>query len=502
MPAFRFADRRSATSPETVWLVGGTIALVVVLLLLALSLGRLDFDVVVGGLVLITLTLASLPLLKSVAKAERDPSLLTIMLLGLATKIIFTLIRYYFITVIYGDNGDAGLYSLAGSVFMESYRKGNFILSIPEIETRGPETERIAAVCGMIYTITGVSRYSASFVFSWFCYTGQIMTFRAFRRGVPEGGDGKRYLILLLFLPSLLFWPSSIGKEALMLFAIGFVCFGAAKILTPPIEAFGAVYFALGAAGLFFIRPHMALIAIVSLAFASAVSTVVKFSAEPDKKATSRSFAFRMVTLTLLIAGGAFATTQLSSILTNNTDDGGGISEVLAKTQAQTSEGGSVFTPPAVTSPIDIPNAVLTVLFRPYPWEAHNLNGIIASSEGLLLAGLMIAGRRRLLAWVKALGRRPYLVFALAFALCFIMAFSYIGNFGILARQRTQMLPLALVVLGMAPAPRKRASWMGHRGQRIEDPTKADRVGTPHPRAPELQSFVESGRRLPQGESQ
>jgi len=458
--------RRFEISPssEGAMIVMGLTATAVALVAVALGMDMLRFDAIVGLLTLVALLTISVPLTRSVVRAEGDAALIQVLIWAIIAKVVFTLIRYFFIVKIYGDQGDAGLYSSGGAIFMELFRQGDFTLSIPALARRGPETERIAALVGFIYMITGVSRYAASFVFSALCFSGQILMYRAFRRGVPEG-DGRRYLVLVLFLPSLLFWPSSIGKEALMLFFIGVVCFGAAQLLGSHITVTGVVTFFAGTAGLFFIRPHMALIGVVSLTFASAVSAVVGFSAEPDKKGSSRSFAIRMLTLVVLIAAAAVATTQLSKVLGDGSEGGDSLSGVLDRTKSMTAEGGSQFEPPAVTSPLDVPNAVITVLFRPFPWEASNAGGIIASAEGVLLAAFIVSGRRRLLGWAKTVGRRPYLVFAATFAFTFIVAFSYIGNFGILARQRTQMLPLALTLLALPAAPRQRDSWFGTKGE-------------------------------------
>jgi hypothetical protein len=41
----------------------------------------------------------------------------------------------------------------------------------------------------------------------------------------------------------------------------------------------------------------------------------------------------------------------------------------------------------------------------------------------------------------------PYVAYALTYTVMFVIAFSSISNFGILTRQRTQVLPLALVML-------------------------------------------------------
>lgn len=424
----------------------------VVTLTIAVGLDVLNFDVIVGLLTLLVLVLITIPMLRWVARVENNPRLLTIMYWGFGLKIVFTLVRYFVITVVYSDNGDAGVYSAGGAILMDLYRRGIFVLEVPELATRGAETNRIAVVVGLIYMVTGYSRYAASFVFSWLCFLGQILMIRAFARGVPDG-DLRRYASLVLLFPSMLFWPSSIGKEALMVFSVGLASYGAAQLLGSQVKATGIGIFALGTAGLFFIRPHMSLIAILALGFAAAVSTVVGFSSEKDKKASSRGFAVRVIAVVILIAGAGVATTQLSEVLGDGAD--GGLSGVLARTKGQTAEGGSQFVPPAVSSPAQIPMAILTVLFRPFPWEAHSMNSLIASGEGLLLAGLFAVSRRRALQWIRSIAKRPYLVYGAAYALAFIFAFSYIGNFGILARQRTQMIPLALLTLAMPVAPRR-----------------------------------------------
>jgi hypothetical protein len=88
------------------------------------------------------------------------------------------------------------------------------------------------------------------------------------------------------------------------------------------------------------------------------------------------------------------------------------------------------------------------VLFRPFPWEANG-GSLIAAAESALLGGLFVLSAGRLLTLWTLLRRRSYLVFVVAFAIEFAIAFSYIGNFGILARQRVMMLPAVLVLLAL-----------------------------------------------------
>ena len=55
--------------------------------------------------------------------------------------------------------------------------------------------------------------------------------YRAFTIAIPDG-NRRSYARLLFFLPSMLYWPSSIGKEAWMLFTLGLAAFGTARLLT------------------------------------------------------------------------------------------------------------------------------------------------------------------------------------------------------------------------------------------------------------------------------
>lgn len=132
---------------------------------------------------------------------------------------------------------------------------------------------------------------------------------------------------------------------------------------------------------------------------------------------------------------------------------------MLSATAAQTTTGGSEFAPITADNPLKLPGSFVTVLFRPFPWEAGNANGVIASVEGMLLIYLMWRYRESVRSLPRQFLRYPYLTFAATYAFVFTVAFSYVGNFGILARQRTQMYPLFLVALCVpALPPRERRS--------------------------------------------
>jgi hypothetical protein len=98
--------------------------------------------------------------------------------------------------------------------------------------------------------------------------------------------------------------------------------------------------------------------------------------------------------------------------------------------------------------------ALATVLFRPLPFEAHNAQALIAAVEGLLLLWLTWHYRRSLVIALRSVRDHPFVTMCLAYTVLFCLAFSSFSNFGILTRQRAQVLLAFLVLLCLTPAVR------------------------------------------------
>jgi hypothetical protein len=128
------------------------------------------------------------------------------------------------------------------------------------------------------------------------------------------------------------------------------------------------------------------------------------------------------------------------------------VSAALQSSTNVTAEGGSTFTPHPVTSPLNFLQGLVTVVFRPFPWEAHNTQARISSLESVLLLTLIITSWRRFARLPRIVAKRAYVTFAVIYVVLFVYAFSGISNFGILARERVQVLPfvLALTALPLA----------------------------------------------------
>lgn len=448
---------------------GGVAAAVVVGT--AITIDRWTFDALSGILTLLVLSLGTVALLRSIGRSDDDPVLVRIFQWGFAAKVVGALVRHFVNTVVYDGNGDFGVYKRGAAELATLFRAGELTAVAPGLESYPPESQRVALVLGVVFLVTGASTLAGIFVFTTICYWGQVLMCRALRRAVPEA-DHRHYTALVMFLPSLLYWPSSIGKDALMIGVIGLATYGGAVLLSPRPRLSGLVVFLVGVAGLGMIRPHLSLIAVSALALASGVGAVSRARA-----AGVRTSAVRLVAVVVLLGAAVAATTQVSQVLGDGAADERSLTDVLERTADQTSIGGSSFEPAQVSSIVDLPAAALTVLFRPFPWEASSATALLSAVEGLVLLGIVVAGWRRLRAWPRAARHAPYLVYATAFTVVFVVAFSYVGNFGILARQRTQMLPFFLVLLCMPPVARRARTFA------VRRPTMAPLAPTGRPEA-------------------
>ncbi len=449
-------------SEELPVVIGGLLGLVVVVGAAGVGLNRLDFDEFSGILTLTALAAATLPVLAWLARKEGDPRLLRLLVWGLVATVAGVAIRYLVVKLVYNDVADSGVYSQGATELAKLMKDGVFTTVAPSLETRPPETQRVALVLSFFYLVTGTSRWAGSIVFAWLAFGGRLMMWRALKRAVPEADD-KRYLVFLVFFPSLVYWPASVGKEALMMLAIGVVSYGVALLLSDKVRAGSIIVFVAGVGGLVLIRPHYGALAVMALGVGSLVGTLRGVGGG----AGLRSTFVRVVALGVLLVVAVGVLSQTARFFGEEGTEGG-VSGALEKTLNQTTTGGSSFDPPAVDNPAKLPAGVVTVFFRPFVWEADSASTAFAALESLALLVIVVVGWRRLAGGVRLMLRRPYLVYVLTFSSGFIVAFSYIGNFGILARQRTVMLALMLAFLA-APPIAKRRGLLLTRSRRSDD---------------------------------
>jgi hypothetical protein len=383
----------------------------------------------------------SVPLITRAAAREQDARLGQLIIFALVLKLVASMARYHVAFDVYDGVADAGVYHNWGARIAVELKQFHFAIDLGK-QFVGTGFTRL--LTGIVYVFIGPTRIGGFLVFSWFGFWGLYLFYRAFAIALPEG-DSYRYAKLVLLLPSLLFWPSSIGKEAWMTLTLGVAAYGAARVYVR--QRGGYPILALGLAGTALARPHITVILIAGVVFGYLLRPRPDNASvlTPVYKAAGLAV---MAILVFLVVG------QAERFLGVDNFDQESVEQVIEGTSARTDEGGSTFEAQGVHSPKDFPLAAVTVLFRPFPTEAHNAQALAASLEGMFLLLLIIKTRRRFLTLPRLIRRRPYIAFALVYLLLFVYAFSNFSNFGIMTRQRVQVFPLMLVLLAL-PMPDK-----------------------------------------------
>ena len=357
--------------------------------------------------------------------------------LGFAAKIVGTIARYYMVAVFYGG-GDSYRYYRVGTELAARWRNGELL---PMVEQGAFGTRVLEAFTGTLFAILTPDFLGGFLVFSILAYFGQLMFYAGFRRWA-QPHQLKPYAFLIFLLPTYAFWPSSIGKDALVVFALGGAAYFAARIL----EAFeirwipGLAIF-LTILGL--IRIHVAGLVVAALVVAGLLA---RLPDDVDPLARIRRFLF--------VAAGAGAGLLVLTVFPDTFGIDLNSTEALdaftSDVVRRTSEKGAIAAGGAVSGPADVPGAIALSLFRPFIFDASEIQHYFAALETSLVAGLALWKLPAILRNIRRWRSNGYLVFCSVYVVAYSIAFSVVRNFGIIARQRGQVLAFFLaIVIGL-----------------------------------------------------
>ena len=419
--------------------VAGVLVAITLAMAMSWVVDRSDYDLWGGLLVAPWLILASLPLLLHIHRTESDAVVAHLITAAFFAKLLGAYLRFHVVFDVYA-RGDANRYAKAGRRIAGELAAGN----LPDLSVTG--SRFIDLVTGVVFFFTNTSTFWGFLVFTWLAFLGTYLFYRAFVLSV-EAAQNRRYAVAIFFLPTLLFWPSSIGKEAWMLFALGLAAYGIARVLSH--RPGGYPVLLVGLAGAMLVRPHVAAIVCSSLLGAIVV-------ARGDTSGTLR----QLTRPALILVVGIVVLGQVNEFFDIDLASGDfeSVETVLDDTDRRSGDsGGSVFENRPVRTPMDFPVAAATVLFRPWPSEAHNTQSLLTALEGSCLLLLLLLSLPRLWVALRRIRAMPYVAFSLFYVVLFIIAFSNIANFGILARQRAMLFPflLVLVALPLATSPQE-----------------------------------------------
>lgn len=378
---------------------------------------------------LLLATIAALHASRSYPGTERQ-----VVLAGFAAHVLGSIVRLEVTLYAYGGYGDALEYYRYGIVYAEGFSRLDFSSIDLEALWSGSlfGTEVVRILTGFVLAVIGPSLRGTTLVFTLIAFAGLLSFVRAFRAAAPEAPRSRAFTTWVVLWPSLCYWPSSIGKEALILLGLGLVTRGYAG-------AAGRRRWGLLAAGivvLMSIRPHFGAMAGLAVGFAEFSQPTVR-----PRVWLVRALALLFVPLLLQRALGQFGL-----------DTAGleGVEGFVDMAADRTLQGDSQIA--SAEGILAVPAGVVNVLFRPFPWEAHNVLALISSAELVLLWALAWRRRHGALRVVHEWRQLPILRVGLPLGALLTVAFGLtFFNLGLLARQRVAILPFLFAVLEAYP---------------------------------------------------
>lgn len=393
-----------------------------------------ESDYNVQGLLLVALVLTIVGgffLIPKISQGE-GKAFLWFLVLAFLLKVSASIFRYFWAFDVKGGSVDAARYNRVGQILANNFWHLEFDRILPFLR---PGTAFVEATTGVIYTFIGPTFYGGILFFACLAFIGSCLYYRAFRLVFPAG-NRVLFAGLIFLYPSWVYWPSIIGKDALMAFLFGLSAYGTALLIrNGGIKA--VIFLAIGLGGATMIRPQIAALLAVGIGVAILFRPYRLGTMGTLVRITMGAGAILMCWVIIDQAMARVGLEEVSLVATLDQYE-------LIQSR---SRGGSAFEPVSIAEPLGIPKAIITVLFRPFPWEAHRGAALILSLEGVFLLVLTVWRFGSIRRAVAAARSDPFLLFILIYLILFIPVFSVMGNFSIVGRQRLQMLPLFFMLL-------------------------------------------------------
>jgi hypothetical protein len=424
-----------------VFVATGLVFVAVYLYFLFFLMDRSTYDSWGAMLIGPLLFVLTLPALARQARREGDPRLFWFLVGALSVKMLFSLFRWFHAFNVVGG-ADARAYDDFGTQIALRFLDGNFDSGLENLL----DTNFIRLFTGIVYTVIRPSVISGFLIYAWLAFWGTFFFYRAFVLAVPDG-NRRSYARWLFFMPSVLFWPSSIGKESWLIFGLGIAAFGVAKMLNERIVP-GLLVAGIGIGLAALVRAPIAVVMGLGLV----VGGVLR---RPSRRLGQLGPIAKILSFAVFAGVVAVLAVTMQGYLGRSGFGDEGLDTALEQSERVTSTGGSEFTPTAITSPGGAVLATVTVLFRPFPFEAHTAEALVTSFESLLLLGFCVIRFRSIVAAFRSIRRTPYVAVAVVYVAGSIFGLSAVANFGIIARQRTLIYPMLLVLMCFSAARRK-----------------------------------------------
>ena len=417
-------------------IVAGALAVIFVLFWIAVSIPEYGSGIIASFVAYFVLERASRFFLTTPVARKRARRYLPFALLGAFAN--------YWVTW-HGSGSDSVAYHNAGVEVFEAVKAGE------GLSLRGiPGTGTIDWLTGMTYLAFGRDSMVVHVVFGAVGIIGRLALANGMSRWFPVIRE-KTAVTFVLLLPSAWLWTAFHGKDSIVAFGLGLVVYGGARLTHGHRNGLGFV--AMGMTPLMFIRPHFAAAVAPALLF----SMIIRSRSETyEKKMARRSVVIRLAILAALLFLGLVAYSFAADARGATSQGLDALNDSLELTRSTDFGDGSQISAPNTATPGGFLWGAVTVLLRPWLWEASSPTMLLTSLEATVTGGWILVNIPFYLRRWRRFLLTPGGAFVVVNLVTGVMILGSLTNLGILARQRMQVLGI-LLVLVLLPLETRRA---------------------------------------------
>ncbi|MCP2043683.1 hypothetical protein [Pontibacter sp. HSC-36F09] len=308
--------------------------------------------------------------------------------------------------------------------------------SLDEYLELGQGTAFMHAFNYVFVNVLRLSFFTGSMIYTFIGFLGVMFFYLSTAKLVKTNVKVYGYNVFpcIFFLPNLHFWSSGVGKDTLVFFCVGLFLF---SVMSPLRRSIGiAIALILS----YNIRPHITIFLLASFG--------IGFLFDNKLKPVQKIFlSLCMIAVAAIIFDDVMRFLKLEDMSSESVEQ---FSDKRVYNLSRGHTGSSVD-----ISSYPLPLKVFTFLFRPLFFDIHNVMGVFASIENLIM--LILFTKVLNIKTLELLKQAPYQIKGLFFFfLIGSIAFSTsLGNLGIMMRQKNMLVPGMLIFMFWVLSTRK-----------------------------------------------
>lgn len=265
------------------------------------------------------------------------------------------------------------------------------------------------------------SYLNSTLIYNLFGSIGLILLYLSIKRYLT---NLSRYWVLILFIPSMNFWSSGLGKDAISYMACCLFIYAVTTSTRPAFLIIIAFF------SMFMVRPHIAAMLLISY--------VIYFIIKSKTHIIVKAMILPVIAASLL-----FSLSFVQQYVGLEEASFDSVSSYVDDRQSVNKGGGSSLDIASMSYPMQM----FTYIFRPLPFEAHNAVALITSFENIFLLFILIYIAFKSKSSLKIFFKNENLwLFMYAFLTCTMLAITT-ANLGIATRQKWMFMPVLIYLL-------------------------------------------------------